>query len=80
MDNNNHSLSEPYDNIDSILEKNEEDINKLLQQLDALNDIEGFANLMDFDEEYELVANQADYADILPAQTNEDDTNDYRFN
>ncbi|MBU2705427.1 hypothetical protein KCM76_05520 [Zooshikella marina] len=77
--NNRFKPADEYNTIDSIREKNEEDINRLLQQLDALNNIEGFADLMDFDEDVDLVPDKEDFEDLL-AGIDRHESNDYRFN
>lgn len=80
MDNNKQLTSIDLCNeIDFILEKYEENINKLLQQLDALSDVAGFVDLMDFEEESDLAADEFEYADLLVAD-NKIESNDYRFN
>ena len=64
-------LTDPYNDIDAILDKNEKDVNQLLKQLDTLNDIEGFADLMDFDDEVDFIPNESDYADLLSIENKE---------
>ncbi|MDE1462136.1 hypothetical protein [Spartinivicinus poritis] len=79
MDNNRLFSAAFYNAIDSTIEKNEENINKLLQQLDVLSEAVGLVDLMDFDEEPDLAADEAEYADLLVVD-NKIDSNDYRFN